>query len=94
MIKTFTLSVDVKAAVGNDKEFPESIHAREILSDLLQKGAMYYLDRITKYIAKEKIQNAGGDTDEQKQYISYLEGAIKAAEAIQVTIKDINSNPV
>lgn len=93
MNKVFTLSVEVEAAIGNDKDFPESVHAREILSDLLQKGAMYYLDRITKYIAKEKIQNAGGETDEQKQYISYLEAAIKESEAIQVTIKDINSNP-
>lgn len=89
MNKVFTLSVDVEAAAGNDKEFPESIHAREILSDFIQKGKLWYLDRLTKYIAVEKIYNAGGDTDEQKQYIAYLEGAIKAAESIELTIKDV-----
>jgi hypothetical protein len=70
-IKEFTVTLKVKALVNNNPNFPENAHAIEIVEEMI-KDAKCQCIRLT-----------GRAEPDNMVLVNYLEGKIKAYEAIE-----------
>lgn len=78
MVKTFKFQIEVKAIINTNSNFHESAHAHCIINDLFQDATNNCLRMQRKAPNNKELQH-------------YLEGKIKAYEAIQKTITYVNS---
>jgi len=78
-IKKYTITLEVDALINTNDNFPENAYAAEIVESAFGDAVSHMYRQQMNY-----LKNGGKETDD---YFKYIEGKIKAYDAIRSTIK-------